>query len=76
VDAYAVDSAAAVGGGGAPGVNLPSAAVSLPEWLAVPLRLGEPAILGRVADGRLLLDLHALPSTVDTVLHDAVMAAR
>src|SRR5690606_3613256 len=31
VDARAVSSAAAVGGGGAPGVELPSAAVALPE---------------------------------------------
>ncbi len=38
IDAKAVDSEAAVGGGGAPGVSLPSAAVSLPETFAAPLR--------------------------------------
>jgi L-seryl-tRNA(Ser) seleniumtransferase len=75
MDAYAVDSVAAVGGGGAPGVSLPSAAVSLPERLAAPLRLGDPAVLGHVVDGRLLLDLRALPSTMDSALHDAVVAA-
>ncbi|WP_238343070.1 L-seryl-tRNA(Sec) selenium transferase [Nocardioides cynanchi] len=40
--AAAVESDAAVGGGGAPGVTLPSAAVSLPARLAAPLRLGVP----------------------------------
>ena len=40
LDARAVASQAAVGGGGAPGVLLPSAALSLPEGLAVPLRRG------------------------------------
>jgi L-seryl-tRNA(Ser) seleniumtransferase len=39
VDACAVDSSAAVGGGGAPEVALRSAAVSLPAELAAPLRL-------------------------------------
>ncbi|WP_067897222.1 L-seryl-tRNA(Sec) selenium transferase, partial [Actinomadura chibensis] len=40
VDARPVESEAAVGGGGAPGVVLPSAAVSLPEPYAARLRLG------------------------------------
>ena len=38
--AQAVDCIAAVGGGGAPTVELPSAAVSLPESYAAPLRTG------------------------------------
>ena len=38
VDARPVASQAAVGGGGAPGVTLGSAAISLPGFLAVPLR--------------------------------------
>ena len=37
---------AAVGGGGAPGVELPSAAVSLPEAYAAALRAGDPAGAG------------------------------
>ncbi|WP_277669450.1 L-seryl-tRNA(Sec) selenium transferase, partial [Saccharomonospora viridis] len=40
VDAKAVSTTAAVGGGGAPGVELPSAAVSLSEDYAPRLRLG------------------------------------
>ena len=46
--ARAMDSIAAVGGGGAPGVELPSAAVSLPESCAAPLRTGTPAVVGRL----------------------------
>jgi L-seryl-tRNA(Ser) seleniumtransferase len=40
LDARVVATRAAVGGGGAPGVELASAAVSLPESFAVPLRTG------------------------------------
>jgi L-seryl-tRNA(Ser) seleniumtransferase len=61
--AVAVDSVARVGGGGAPGVELPSAAVALPEAYAVPLRLA--GIVGRVEAGRLLLDLRAIPADLD-----------
>jgi len=73
--AAAVPSEAAVGGGGAPGVVLPSAAVALPAELAEPLRLGEPAVVGRVAGGRLLLDLLTLPPEDDARLVEAVRRA-
>ncbi|MGI5228526.1 L-seryl-tRNA(Sec) selenium transferase [Actinoallomurus sp. CA-142502] len=62
-DARVVDSVARVGGGGAPGVELPSAAVSLPGDCAVPLR--HAGIVGRVEDGRVLLDLRAVPTELD-----------
>jgi len=58
--AEAVLTEAAVGGGGAPGVRLPSAAVALPAALAEPLRHADPPVVGHVADGRLLLDLVAV----------------
>ena len=73
--AAAVPSEAAVGGGGAPGVVLPSAAVSLPAALAEPLRLGEPAVVGRVASGRLLLDLLTVPPEDDARLVETVRRA-
>jgi L-seryl-tRNA(Ser) seleniumtransferase len=76
VDAEAVASAAAVGGGGAPGVVLDSAAVALPEAFAAALRLGEPAVLGRVERGRCLLDLRAVAPDDDGALRTAVLAAR
>jgi L-seryl-tRNA(Ser) seleniumtransferase len=75
VDAVAVESEAAVGGGGGPGVLLPSAAVSLPEAYADRLRAGDPAVLGRVAGGRCLLDLRAVEETDDRALQRAVLAA-
>ncbi len=73
--AEAVDARATVGGGGAPGVGLPSAAVALPEAFAAALRAGEPAVLGRLDRGRCLLDLRALPPDADAALAAAVLAA-
>jgi L-seryl-tRNA(Ser) seleniumtransferase len=73
--AQAVPSRAAVGGGGAPGVELDSAAVALPSGLAEPLRLGDLPVAGHVVDGRLLLDLIAVPSERDDDLADAVRRA-
>ena len=82
VPASVVASAAAVGGGGAPGVTLPSAAVALPEDLAAPLRAGPPvrrgdvpAVAGRVEKGRLLLDLRSVDPDDDARLIAAVLAA-
>lgn len=75
VPAEAVSSSAAVGGGGAPGVDLPSAAISLPPELAAPLRVGEPPVVGYVARGRLLLDLIMVPPAQDAILADAVRRA-
>ncbi|MBA2774595.1 MAG: L-seryl-tRNA(Sec) selenium transferase [Nocardioidaceae bacterium] len=75
VEAEVVDTLAAVGGGGAPGVELPSAAVSLPETFAAPLRLGEPSVVGRVRRDRLLLDLIAVEPSGDAALADAVRRA-
>src|SRR5690606_21486229 len=75
VDARATDCEARVGGGGAPTVALPSAAVSLPAELAGPLRQGRPPVLGRVVAGRCLLDLRAVAADEDPLLFEAVRAA-
>ena len=82
LDARQVATEAAVGGGGAPGVPLPSVAVSLPASLALPLRAGQgvrrgsvPAVVGRIDDGRLLLDLRAVAPGEDAALAAAVLAA-
>jgi L-seryl-tRNA(Ser) seleniumtransferase len=74
-DAVVAASKAAVGGGGAPGVELDSFAVSLPESLTVPLRTGDPAVVGRLEGGRLLLDLRAVLPGDDEALVNAVLAA-
>jgi L-seryl-tRNA(Ser) seleniumtransferase len=80
LDAQAVAAQAAVGGGGAPGVELASVAVSLPEGLAVPLRSGTavsrgvvPAVVGRLEAGRLLLDLRSVPPQDDHRLIQAIL---
>jgi L-seryl-tRNA(Ser) seleniumtransferase len=73
VPAEAVESVAVVGGGGAPALELPSWSVSLPEAYGRPLRLGEPAVAGRVERGRLLLDLRCIPPERDADLRAAVL---
>ena len=75
IDVQVTDSTAVVGGGGAPGVGLPSAALALPSSLAASLRVGEPPVMGRVTDGRLLLDLFALDADDDAVVVEAVRRA-
>lgn len=70
--ARVVESVGVVGGGGAPGVELPSAAVALPAALAGPLRCGKVPVVGRVEDGVLLLDLLALEPADDDRLVAAV----
>jgi L-seryl-tRNA(Ser) seleniumtransferase len=72
IDVNVVDAWAAVGGGGAPGVELPSAALSLPESLAVPLRRGE-GVVGRLEGGRLLLDLRSVSPDDDGRLVHAIL---
>jgi L-seryl-tRNA(Ser) seleniumtransferase len=74
LDARVVAASAAVGGGGAPGVELSSAAISLPEALAVPLRGGTLPVVGRVDAGRLLLDLRSVPPEQDEPLVRAILA--
>ena len=69
------ESEAVVGGGGAPGVRLPSAAVSLPATLGSSLRKNNPPVAGRIEDGRLLLDLRTVDPADDDLLREAVLAA-
>ncbi|MGC4858875.1 L-seryl-tRNA(Sec) selenium transferase [Micromonospora sp. DT68] len=71
--AEVVPAVAVVGGGGAPGVELDSWALSLPERYVAPLRTGEQPILGRVVRGRLLLDLRCVPADADEAVRLAVL---
>lgn len=77
--AAAVDTEATIGGGALPGETLPSAAVALAvpsaARLAERLRLGSPAVVGRIEDGAMLLDLRAIDPSDDRALADAVVRA-
>ena len=65
-----------VGGGALPLVELPSFACAVEESLAAPLRTGEPAVVGVVRDGRLLLDCLTLTDEEADEAAAAVAAAR
>ncbi|MFV2109258.1 MULTISPECIES: L-seryl-tRNA(Sec) selenium transferase [unclassified Micromonospora] len=75
VPAAVTDTTAAIGGGGAPGVRLPSCAISVPQHLSRPLRRQPIAVVGRVRDGRLLLDMRSVPAELDEVVTAAVLRA-
>jgi L-seryl-tRNA(Ser) seleniumtransferase len=68
-----VTATARVGGGALPLLELPGPVVALPEALAAPLRAGEPPVVGRIADGRLLLDPRTL---ADDEIEPAAAAVR
>ena len=72
VAAAVVPTAAVVGGGGAPGVELASTALSLPEGFAARLRAGDPPVVGRVERGCCLLDLRTVAPEDDEVVLEAV----
>jgi L-seryl-tRNA(Ser) seleniumtransferase len=74
VDAVAVDSVSVVGGGGAPGVRLPSAAVSLPAEFGPGLRTAATAVVGRVEGGRCLLDLRTVAAAEEPSVETAALA--
>lgn len=79
IAAAVVASASTVGGGSLPGETLPTAAVAVeaaaPDALAAALRLGDPPVVARIADGQLLLDLRTVPEEEDRDLFDAIKAA-
>lgn len=72
VDACAVHSDGAVGGGSAPGRTLAGWAIRLPQGFAAPLRHGTPCVAGRLEHGHCLLDLRCVPPTDDDGLRAAV----
>jgi L-seryl-tRNA(Ser) seleniumtransferase len=80
VHAKVVESDASVGGGAFPAARIPSVALALGEArdaadLEHRLRLGEPAVIGRIADGRLLLDVRTMLPRDDALLIAALGAA-
>jgi L-seryl-tRNA(Ser) seleniumtransferase len=66
------------GGGTLPLARLPSSACALegePEALLARLRRGDPPVVGRIADGRLLLDVRCILDVELEALAQAVAAA-
>lgn len=79
IDAEMAPSTASVGGGAFPTADIASRAVVLKtdaEGTEERLRRGEPAVIGRIADGKLLLDLRSVLPREDGVLVQAIVKAR
>lgn len=73
-----VASEASVGGGAFPTARIPSIALAFGGDAALlerRLRLGEPPVIGRVTDEKLLIDLRAVGTGEDPALADAIVAA-
>jgi L-seryl-tRNA(Ser) seleniumtransferase len=77
-DVDVVESQASVGGGAFPNTSVPSVALAFsrePESLEQQLRRGDPPVIGRVTDGRLLIDLRSVQPEEDETLTVALRAA-
>jgi L-seryl-tRNA(Ser) seleniumtransferase len=76
--AEVIASEATVGGGAFPTARIPSAALAMTgdaETVERRLRLGEPAVIGRIADGRCVLDLRSVSEADDAAFIEAVTRA-
>jgi L-seryl-tRNA(Ser) seleniumtransferase len=77
--AEVVATEATVGGGSLPGETLPSFGVALAgrsaDKLLAALRRGSPAVVGRIEDGRVILDLRTVDPGLDHELASALVAA-
>ena len=75
----AVPTDSTIGGGSLPGQTLPSWAISIvgraPQKLLAALRAGDPAVIGRVADDAVLLDLRTVAPADDEALMDTIRVA-
>jgi L-seryl-tRNA(Ser) seleniumtransferase len=79
IDAEVAPSTASVGGGAFPTAEIASSAVVLgadATRTEERLRRGEPAVIGRIADGKLLLDLRSVLPREDGTLVQAIVKAR
>jgi len=77
--AAAVPLVATVGGGSLPGETLPSFGLALAarpaDRLLAALRAGEPAVVGRIEEGRVVLDLRTVDPAADEALAGALQRA-
>jgi L-seryl-tRNA(Ser) seleniumtransferase len=74
-----VATTSTIGGGALPGATLPSAGLAIGGRSATrlldTLRLGDPSVIGRIEDGRVVLDLRTVDPGDDEALGQAVAAA-
>ena len=78
VSAAVVESEASVGGGAFPTARIPSVALAIAGDAAVierKLRLGNPSVIARVADGRVIIDVRTIFPGEDDEVVAAVRAA-
>ncbi len=78
IESSVIESEASVGAGAFPAKPLPSFAVSLEggaNEIEAKLRGGSHAVIGRISEGALLLDLRSVPVRDDAALADAVVKA-
>ena len=79
INADVVPSVASVGGGAFPTAEIASYAVAFKEdaaSLEERLRHGDPAVIGRIADGQLLLDMRSVMAREAAALTAAIVKAR
>lgn len=79
IEANVAESSASVGGGAFPTAAIPSRAIVLSKnakELEEKLRLGEPAVIGRISDRNLLLDLRSVLPREDDLLAEAILKLR
>jgi L-seryl-tRNA(Ser) seleniumtransferase len=75
IAAEIVPSSASVGGGAFPTAAIPSIAIQLPgsaQRVEEKLRAGAPAVIGRISDGHLLLDVRSVLPREDEMLAKAI----
>lgn len=79
VEAQVSATKASVGGGAFPTAEIPSSGIVLggnAEAMEKKLRAGEPPVIGRITEGKLLLDLRSVRPREDAALVQAVVRAR
>ncbi|MGH7651679.1 MAG: L-seryl-tRNA(Sec) selenium transferase [Gemmatimonadaceae bacterium] len=76
IDARVLESIASVGGGAFPTAQISSVALSISgnaQNVEAKLRLGDPAVIGRIVDGYLLLDMRTVQPRDDAVLANSIV---
>ena len=79
IEAKVAESSASVGGGAFPTAAIPSRAIVLSrnaQEAEKQLRLGDPAVIGRISERKLALDLRSVLPREDDLLAEAIMKLR